>query len=274
MIAKKKFGQNFLKDESVVDKIIQSMSCKKEHKLVEIGPGLGDLTQELLKKFDVIAYEIDRDLVKILNDKFLDNIKNKQLKLHEIDVLKACKKGSLSPNKYDLIGNLPYNIASKIILLCLDDENCESLTVMVQKEVAIRFLANENEKNYSPLSILTQSVSQRYHVIDVGKECFNPSPKVNSAVIQLRKFDNLRNYRVLEKYLKIAFASPRKTLMKNLSIFYEKNTLEDEFLKLGLDNKARPHEVNIKNHTHLSNTLSKVKNDKKDKFQSSSRKKR
>ena len=129
--AKKEFGQNFLKDSSILDKIIQSMPHNNNH-IVEIGPGLGDLTKNLVKYKDVTAYEVDTDLIGILKSKFANEIESKKFTLKHIDVLRAWDELKfLHDGKYDLIANLPYYIATNIILRAFEDELCEHIIVIV-----------------------------------------------------------------------------------------------------------------------------------------------
>ena len=140
--AKKRFGQNFLKDDNVLIEIIQSMPQNNNH-LVEIGPGLGDLTKKLVKCKDVTAYEVDRDLYSILQKEFQEELDSNKLNIILGDVLeKWNQNNSLYNSKYDMIANLPYYIATNIILNAYEDENCEHIIVMVQKEVADKFTAS------------------------------------------------------------------------------------------------------------------------------------
>src|SRR5574344_412203 len=134
--AKKQYGQNFLKDSTILDKIIQSMPHNNNH-IVEIGPGLGDLTKNLVKYKDVTAYEVDTDLIGILKSKFAIEIESNRFTLKHIDVLRAWEEQkALHDSKYDLIANLQYDNATKNIVRYFEDEHCEHIIVMVQKEVA------------------------------------------------------------------------------------------------------------------------------------------
>ncbi len=258
IIPKKKFGQNFLKDESILNKIIESMP-KSDKTVVEIGPGLGDLTKKLLEhKKRVIAFEVDSDLCKYLKKKFAKEIESQNFVLICGDVLEKWEDGFLIDEKYDLVANLPYYIATKIILNALRDVNCESLTVMVQKEVALKFCAKEREKNFSSLSILANSICKTGILFDVGRESFEPQPKVVSSVLQMikfrnylqdmekkRLFDSIKEYEKFESFLKEAFKSPRKTLIKNLSLKYEKDKIESFFKEYDLPLNIRPHELSL-----------------------------
>ncbi len=181
--------------------------------IVEIGPGLGDLTEKLLEKRRVTAYEIDQDLCEILKNKFPN------LNLKYGDVLEFWQE-TLEYEKYDLIANLPYYIATKIILKALKDKNAKNILVLIQKEVADKFCAKVGDKNYSSLAILSQSVAKVNKLFDVPAGAFIPAPKVTSSVILFEKFEESFDEE-FAKFLKTAFSNPRKTLKKNLSATYE-----------------------------------------------------
>ena len=200
-----------------------------ENLAVEIGPGLGDLTEKLLERRRVLAYEIDKDLCEILKKKFPD------LTLKCGDVLDYWQE-SLADEKYDLIANLPYYVATNIILRALKDKNAKNILVLIQKEVADKFCANTGDKNYGGLSILASSVANVKKLFDIPPGAFVPAPKVTSSVILFEKFKESYD-EDFAKFLKIAFSNPRKTLKKNLSAF---NFNPDEY---GLQNTIRPHQV-------------------------------
>ena len=259
--AKKKYGQNFLKDSSVLNKIIQAMP-KNNRKLIEIGPGLGDLTQELLKVKSLVAYEVDEDLCVYLRDKFSKEIEAGSLTLVLTDVLDQFQKGSLANEPYDLVANLPYYIATTIILEALEDPNCKSMVVMVQKEVAEKFAALPKSKEFTSLAILAQSVADTQLLFDVDPTCFDPQPKVVSSILKIDKkhefvngefeglFDDKATLQKFKKYLRCSFQSPRKTWLKNISSEFDKlsvlSLMETENLPLTI----RPHELSVSSH-HL-----------------------
>lgn len=234
--------------------------------LVEIGPGLGDLTHELLHVKHVVAYEVDDDLSVLLKKRFNKEIQNGQFILKEIDVLRAWEeKKSLHVNSYDIVANLPYYIATSIILRGLKDENCKSMTVMIQKEVAQKFSASPKMRDFSPLSILANMIAKVELLFDVPPSSFRPMPKVVSSVIRFEKikeykdvFKTQANFKKFEGYLRDAFKSPRKTLLKNLSFFAHKKELERIFGVLDLSCTIRPHEVDTKTHHHLYKMITKV----------------
>ncbi len=252
-IAKKRFGQNFLKDESVLYKIIESMP-KDELPVVEIGPGLGDLTRHLVEIKDVTAYEVDRELCEHLRKKFAASLENGKLKLHCGDVLDHWKRESLADGGYHLVANLPYYIATNIILRALKDPNCKSMLVMVQKEVAEKFSAKPKEKQFCALSVLAQSCAEVHICFDVPPEAFVPAPKVMSSVLQIQKWDSLDDPG-FEDFLRVAFTQPRKRLAKNLSAAFDKKDVENALSTLGLASSVRPHEVETSLYHHLNNIL-------------------
>ncbi len=250
--AKKKFGQNFLKDESVVAKIIESMP-KNDHKIIEIGPGLGDLTNYLVKVKSVEAFEVDPDLCELLQEKFSKELRAKQLQLHCGDVLKAWQS-SLSDSAYDLVANLPYYIATNIILKALEDQNCHNILVMVQLEVAQKFAAKPKTKEFGALSVIAQSIADVSITQIVPPTAFEPAPKVDSAVLLLQKKAS-RSNKEFEDFLKVAFKQPRKTLLKNLAASFDKVLLQELFEKVDLKTNIRPHELSCDDYHQLYNIL-------------------
>lgn len=256
--AKKEFGQNFLKDSSILDRIIESMPHNSNH-IVEIGPGLGDLTNFLVKYKDVTAYEVDTDLISILKAKFANELKSNRFDLKHIDVLKAWDElESLYNGKYDLIANLPYYIATNIILRAFEDDLCEHIIVMVQKEVAEKFTAKVNSKEYSSLGIITQSISKESKILfDVPAEAFDPIPKVISSVLYIKKDLSKKIDKGFNRFLKSCFVQPRKKLSKNLSSILEKSQILSIFEELQIDDNIRPHELDASLYSQM---YTKVKN--------------
>ncbi len=257
--AKKKFGQNFLKDNTIIEKIVQSMP-NDNLRVVEIGPGLGDLTKKLIKFKTVTAFEIDDDLCQILKSNFSSYIKDGRLNLKCIDVLRYWKERNLLNQKYNLIANLPYYIATKIILKSIEDESCRNILVMIQKEVAEKFCAKPGDKEYGYISIISELSSKREILFDVLPECFDPAPKVISSILRIEKKEDIlgknkafveqKEFEKFKKFLKICFTSPRKTLKKNLSI-YDKDMINSIFEKLDIELNTRPHQLSSKDYLKL-----------------------
>jgi len=252
VVAKKQFGQNFLKDESVLYKIIQAMP-KTTHRVAEIGPGLGDLTKQLVDVKSVVAFEIDRDLCKLLEKEFKEEIKTGTFELRCGDVLESWQS-ELLDESYDLVANLPYYVATNIILKALADPNCKNILVMIQKEVALKFSAECGDKVWSSLGVITSGVAKASIVVNVPPEAFDPAPKVDSSVLLIQKHKN-RNDEEFEKMLKLAFTQPRKTLQKNLSSFYAKDKIASALEQLELKASIRPHETTTSDYHQLYRIL-------------------
>ena len=263
--AKKHFGQNFLQDKATLDKIIQAIPKDVEN-VVEIGPGLGDLTFRLLQIYKTTSFEIDCELFQILKVKFANEIQNGQLKLFCKDALEQWQQeDGLSSENYFLVANLPYYVATKMILNAIDDKKCLGLIVMIQKEVALKFSAKSKDKEFSALSILASLQGRCELLFDVDAKLFNPPPKVTSSVIKLQKtkkkfgkdgiFKDAKQYEAFKTFLRAAFASPRKTLLKNLSINFDKKALEEIFEDLSLAQNLRPHELDVDSYLKVFDRL-------------------
>jgi 16S rRNA (adenine1518-N6/adenine1519-N6)-dimethyltransferase len=196
----------------------------------------------LLEKKAVVAIEIDDRLYQGLKVKFDRELRDGRFTIINGDVMELRKKGGLPTEPYDMIANLPYYIATSIIIDALQDKNCKNILVMVQKEVAQKFTAAPGMKEYSSLAILASMVGKARYLFDVPKEAFTPRPKVTSAVFEIRKNENEYNYE-FASFLKIAFTQPRKRLLKNLTTKFEKSVLAETFKDLEIPETIRPHEA-------------------------------
>lgn len=223
--AKKNFGQNFLVDDNILKKIAYSLNEKKYSGVIEIGPGLGSLTRYLVESYDqVLCYEIDTDMINVLRD----TITSGNLMIREGDFLKSnVSKDIKNYFKGDvcLIANLPYYITSPILLKLLEEvSEIKDIVIMIQKEVAERFIAKPNTKDYNALSVLIQYFTKAEKLFDVSPCAFVPAPKVSSSVIHLcYKDEELLRGKDLEFFLKFnrnIFKQRRKTLVNNLSSSY------------------------------------------------------
>ena len=253
--ANKRFGQNFLKNDAIIKKIIQSIP-NDNLRVAEIGPGLGDLTKELILTRNVTAFEVDKRLCEHLQTTFSDALHTATLTINCGDVLERWGENRLLDEDYHLVANLPYYIATNIILKALKDEHCQSVLVMVQKEVAKKFSAQAGEKEFSGLSVLTQTVGFGELLFDVGAENFVPPPKVTSSILLIRK-NRSEDDENFETFLKVAFKQPRKKLVKNLSTHYPKDKIEALLQELELSLTIRPHEAETSIYHHLYNELNK-----------------
>ena len=182
---KKRFGQNFLTDDEIIKKIIDISKLKKNDQIIEIGPGLGNLTQYILeKKVNLTVFEIDREMKQILEKRFNTN---KDLKIITKDILSVDIKDYIKNNKKTkIIANLPYYITTPIIFKLLENSQyIEQITIMIQKEVADRLIAKPHSKDYGVLTINTNYQADVIKEFDVPKESFIPSPNVTSSVIKI-----------------------------------------------------------------------------------------
>jgi len=253
--ANKRYGQNFLKNDAIIKRIIQSIP-NDNLRVAEIGPGLGDLTRELIVARNVTAFEVDKRLCEHLKSRFSDALHTATLTINCGDVLECWEEGSLLDESYHLVANLPYYIATNIILKALKDKHCQSVLVMVQKEVAEKFSAQSGEKAFSGLSVLTQTVGFGELLFDVGAENFVPPPKVTSSILLIRK-NRSEDNQGFEDFLKIAFRQPRKKLSKNLIAHYDKDKVETLLQELEVSPTIRPHEAETSMYHHLYNELNK-----------------
>ena len=218
--AKKKFGQNFLINEQVIEEIVEKAEISKDDVVIEIGPGLGSLTKELvLKAKKVIAIELDKNMVEILKTRF-EIFKN--LEIIQEDILKIDLKSITE--KYDnvkVVANLPYYITTPIIMKLLESKlNIKSITVMVQKEVGRRICATHEDKEYGAISISVQYYTMPQIIIDVPKTDFMPSTEVDSCVIKMDMLNKPRvkvnDEKMFFKTIKVAFSQRRKTISNSL----------------------------------------------------------
>ena len=245
MKAKKSLGQNFLIDSEVINKIVDEVSACNNDLIIEIGPGRGALTSKLKKKgCNVIAYELDTDLSNILS-KLEDD------KLHVIykDFLNSNIKDDIKDIKYNnlyLVGNLPYYITTPIIEHVIKENiNFTKFTIMIQKEVADRFMAHEKTKDYGYITLVLKYYFEINKVCDVSKYAFNPVPKVESSVISFTPRKNKVDVKADSyfKFLKNAFRMKRKNLRNNLNGIYDLEKLEEVLEKYGLDLSVRAEEL-------------------------------
>jgi len=205
---KKRFGQNFLRDENLLKKIVSTAQIKNQH-VIEIGPGEGGLTKYLVKEAATIkAYEIDESLKHTLEE--LEST-NPNLEVIFKDFLSVENFDSKDTN---IIGNIPYNITSPILFKVLDIEHITSATFMVQKEFAERLSAQPNSKAYNALSVMIQLSFDVTYAFTVTKKVFYPIPKVDSAVITLKRTGSQN--KDLHAFIKDCFQQKRKTLLNNL----------------------------------------------------------
>ena len=206
---RKRFGQNFLVDEKIINQIILTISPKHNDNIIEIGPGKGALTFPMLEHLNSLSViEIDRDLVALLKSK-----KEEKLVIYEADALNF--DFAVIHNKFRVIGNLPYNISTPLLFHLLDyRDKIIDMTFMLQKEVVDRIVASPGNKTYGRLSVLMQAFFEVESMFVVPKESFDPQPKIESAILYLKTREKpmVMDSRPLEEIVKIAFSQRRKTL--------------------------------------------------------------
>ena len=227
---RKRFGQNFLVDEKIINQIILTISPKHNDNIIEIGPGKGALTFPMLEHLNSLnVIEIDRDLVASLKSK-----KEEKLEIYEADALYF--DFTVIDNKFRVIGNLPYNISTPLLFHILDyRDKIIDMTFMLQKEVVDRIVASPGNKTYGRLSVLIQAFFEVEPMFVVPKESFDPQPKIESAILYLKTRDKpmVMDSRPLEEIVKIAFSQRRKTLKNCL-----KSVLNQSQTRIDLSQRA------------------------------------
>lgn len=250
--ARKRFGQNFLTDTQVIDGIVRAINPQPEDVLVEIGPGLGALTEPVAEEADHLhVVELDRDLAKRLrHHPFIAS----KLTVHEGDALKFDFRSLCQDDKkLKVFGNLPYNVSTPLIFHLLSfQDSIENMHFMLQKEVVVRMAAGPGSKAYGRLSVMTQYYCKAVPVLEVPPSAFKPAPKVDSAVIRLIPIAPrwpADNVALLERVVAEAFNQRRKTLRNSLKRQVTAEALE----QLGIDPSMRPEQVSIEQFVAISN---------------------
>ncbi len=256
---KKKFGQNFIIDENIINNIIEKSEVDKDTLVIEVGPGAGSLTRKLVKKAGfVLCYEIDETLKPMLSDllKEEDNIE-----IVFEDFLKTNVKEKLKEfdfKKIYVVANLPYYITTPIILKFIEDKiNVEKIVVMVQKEVGDRFKASPNSKDYGSLSIFLNYYFDVIKLMDVSKNVFVPKPNVDSIVVEFRRKKcqlDIKNEDIFFKLVKDSFKQKRKTIRNNLND-YDLEKVEQILVKNNFSLSSRAEQIPIEVFAEISNNL-------------------
>ena len=263
----KKFGQNFLIDPHVLDKIIAAAEITKDDFVLEIGPGIGTLTQYLAEAArEVVAVEIDSTLIPILEDTLsaYDNVSVINEDVLKVDLRKlAEERNGGKPIK--VVANLPYYITTPIIMSLFEShEPLKSLTVMVQKEVALRMQAGPGTKDYGALSLAVQYYASPYLAANVPPNCFMPRPNVGSAVIRLTRFGEtpvqVKDEKLLFRLIRASFNQRRKTLQNGLvnsqELDFTKEQVAAAIATLGVSPSVRGEALTLEQFAALANALS------------------
>ena len=264
---KKKYGQNFLVDQNILKKIVEIPAITSETLVVEIGPGLGSLTEHLLEKAKhVLAYEIDKDLLPIL----LETFKTDKLTLLDKDFLKCdidldIKKLEITYDQVIVVANLPFYITTPIILKIIEESNLvKEMILMTQQEVANRLTSKPSTKDYNSLSIAIQYKTKAVIALKVPRTVFIPAPNVDSAVVKLTVIDDIQvkplNEPLFYEIVRASFAQRRKTLVNNLHNKYnlEKEIIINLLIELDLDSRIRAENLSVNDFIRLSDVLHNI----------------
>lgn len=252
--ARKRFGQNFLHDPGVIEQIIRAINPKPDDAIVEIGPGLGALTEEILAvnpKLQVV--ELDRDLIPVLRTKFFNY---PEFRIHEADALKFDFSELMVDRPLRIIGNLPYNISTPLIFHLLSQAGVvQDMHFMLQKEVVQRMAAVTGDNNYGRLGIMTQYFCRVQPLFEVGPGAFRPAPKVDSAIVRLVPHKTLphpaKDLATLQAVVRTAFNARRKTLRKALGGMVSAEQLQS----LGINDGLRPENLALADYVAIADLL-------------------
>ncbi|MDD3184742.1 MAG: 16S rRNA (adenine(1518)-N(6)/adenine(1519)-N(6))-dimethyltransferase RsmA [Anaerostipes sp.] len=261
----KRFGQNFLIDSHVLEKIIEAANITKDDFVLEIGPGIGTMTQYLAEHArEVMAVEIDGNLIPILEDTLseYDNVSVLNQDILKVDI------GAIAKEKNDgkpikVVANLPYYITTPIIMGLFESKvPMDSITVMVQKEVASRMQVGPGTKEYGALSLAVQYYAEPYIVANVPPNCFMPRPKVGSAVIRLTKYQEppvtVKDEKLLFQLIRASFNQRRKTLqngINNSNLNFSKQQVVDALDTMGISPTIRGEALTLEQFARLSDLL-------------------
>lgn len=262
----KRYGQNFLIDDHVLEKIISSADITKDDFVIEIGPGIGTMTQYLAESaWKVQAIEIDKELIPILKETLKEYT---NVSVLNADVMKCDLKQIIEDNSegrnVKVVANLPYYITTPIIMYLLENKlPIKSITVMVQKEVADRMQCGPGSKDYGALSLAVQFYADAYIAANVPPNCFMPRPKVGSAVIKLSVYDEpvvkVEDETLMFKLIRGAFNQRRKTLVNAVSNFdglnFSKERLVEALNEMGVSETIRGEALTLEQFAQMANIL-------------------
>lgn len=263
--AKKRFGQNFLIDNTIINQIVDCIHPQADDLMIEIGPGLGAMTRPLLSRLNQLhVIELDRDIIPklIKNCVFSDAANKDKLLVNEIDVLKfdfaefytqqAAVNNAVTEKKLRIVGNLPYNISTPVLFHLLDYRQViQDMHFMLQKEVVDRIVASPGNKHYGRLSVMIQAFCDAEALFDVPPYAFSPAPKVNSAILRLQpnaRFEqHINHFSMFENLVRQAFSQRRKTLKNTLKEICSAEQIETA----GLQTQQRAEELSVSDFVNL-----------------------
>lgn len=264
--AKKKFGQNFLNNDNIIEKIVDAANLDDDTLVVEIGPGTGAMTQYLSEKAGyLICYEIDNYLHKVLLSKYerKDNVQIKNIDFLKVDLKSDIGELLSKYSKIKVVANLPYYITSPILTKLLEEyELFDEIIIMVQKEVGIRLASKPKNKSYGSLSVFTQVIGDVKLLFDVGRKNFTPQPNVDSVIVKItvnpHQIVKEENFESFMAFVYNCFSMKRKTLLNNLALNYnnvDKDLLSKMIIDLFGKNLVRAEELSIDDFIALNNSL-------------------
>lgn len=264
----KRFGQNFLIDAHILDKIVSGANVTKDDCVLEIGPGIGTMTQYLCERAkQVIAVEIDKALIPILSDTLseYDNVTVINEDILKVDINKLANEYN-DGKPIKVVANLPYYITTPIIMGLFESHvPLDSITIMIQKEVADRMQVGPGTKDYGALSLAVQYYSKPEIIAYVSPECFIPKPNVGSAVIKLNRYEhppvNVNNEELMFRIIRASFNQRRKTLANGIQnasdLSYNRETVQNALESMGLDINIRGEKLLLEQFAQLSDILGK-----------------
>ena len=253
---RKRFGQNFLHDKMVIQRIVNNINPRQGDHIVEIGPGEGALTELVLDKIGAMdVVELDRDLIPLLKIRF---VMQEGLTIHQADALKFnfCELKE-NEKKLRIIGNLPYNISTPLLFHLFDNSHCiKDMHFMLQKEVVDRIVAKPGDSAYGRLGIMMQYYCHSEYVFTVKPGAFRPPPKVDSAIVRLIPHEKppvaVNDFDTFSKFVNFSFTQRRKTLRNILKGKLEASQIEE----LGIEPTIRPERLSLQDFTKIANRLS------------------
>jgi len=256
--ARKRFGQNFLQDEQIIAAIINEINPRAGQHIVEIGPGQGALTAELVASgADVDAIELDRDLAEFLQQHF---ISYKNFHLQQADILEFDLRSIFDKkNKLRVVGNLPYNISSPLLFKLFNDLTIiDEMYFMLQHEVALRLVATTGNKEYGRMSVLAQYHCDMQIILDVPPTAFDPRPKVDSNIVYFKPrakiTEVVKDPKLLKQVATLAFNQRRKTLHNSLKTIIN----NEKLIKLGIDPQLRAENISVDQYVRIANNISNL----------------
>lgn len=260
---KKKFGQNFLTDQNILSEIVNAAELNKDIAVIEIGPGLGSLTERLVEKAGfVLCYEIDNEVIPLLKNN-LNGYNNYEVinkDILDVNVNEDIERYLKDYKKVYVVANLPYYITTPIILgLLSETDKIDRYVMMMQKEVADRICGKPSTKDYNALSIAIQYRTKASKVLNVPRTVFVPAPNVDSAVVRLDKYQEkvfeAKSEKFFFEFIRLCFSQRRKTLVNNLSNKFDKELILKMLKEFNIKENVRSEELEIKDFIKLSDYI-------------------